>query len=270
MTDLGVVVGAGTAGLLVVGPLVVHAVLAWLGWRVALPLVLLRVPAAGEVGRPGGRCRGCGRPLGPVGLPAVSARTTCRRCGSPMALWYLAIDLACAAVAAIVAAAVGWSAALVPLLGLATGLVAVAATDLLVMRIPTRFVWTTLGALVAGAGYVAVVDGPGRRLFGLAVGAAVVGGFLLVLHVISPRSLGFGDVRLGTLVGAAVGWSAWGDDDPVLRSVQGGLNALLLAGLIGALAGGVLLVIRRRDRPFPFGPALATAGLVVSLATVGG
>ncbi|HKY68476.1 MAG TPA: A24 family peptidase, partial [Acidimicrobiales bacterium] len=195
---------------------------------------------------------------------------SCRRCGSPMARWYLAVDVACGLVGAVVAAAVGWSADLVPLLALAAGLVAVATTDLLVMRIPTRFVWATLAAVVAGAGYVAMVDGPGDRLGGLVVGAAAMGGFLLALHLISPRSLGFGDVRLGTLVGAAVGWSAWRPGHPVLGPFQGALNALLVAGLVGAIAGGVLLVIRRRDRPFPFGPALALGGLVVSLATVGG
>lgn len=270
MTGLVLALVVGAAGLLVVGPLVVHGVLAWLGWRVALPLVLGRVPSAGEVGRPAGRCRACGLRLGPTGVPAVPARPACRACGTPMARWYLAVDVACGVVGAVVVGTVGWSAALVPLLALATGLVAVATTDLLVMRIPTRFVWSTLAAVITGAGYVALVDGPGRRLAGLVVGGAVVGGFLLVLHLISPRSLGFGDVRLGTLVGAAVGWSAWRPDHAVVGSVQGAANALLLAGLVGAVAGGVLLVIRRRDRPFPFGPALALGGMVVCLATVGG
>jgi prepilin signal peptidase PulO-like enzyme (type II secretory pathway) len=51
--------------------------------------------------------------------------------------------------------------------------------------------------------------------------------------------------------------------------VQGVLNAGLVAGLVGSVVGLALLVVRRRDRPFPFGPALALGGLVVTLATAG-
>ncbi len=114
----------------------------------------------------------------------------------------------------------------------------------------------------------AVVDGPARRLVGAAVGAAAYGGFLLVMHLISPRALGFGDVRLATLVGAVVGWCAWRADHPVLTPVQGVLNAGLLAGVVGSVVGLVLLVVRRRDHPFPFGPAVAAGGVVVILAMV--
>ena len=53
-------------------------------------------------------------------------------------------------------------------------------------------------------------------------------------------------------------------------SVQGVLNAALVAGLAGSVVGLALLVVRRRDRPFPFGPALAFGGLVVTLATAAG
>jgi leader peptidase (prepilin peptidase)/N-methyltransferase len=135
------------------------------------------------------------------------------------------------------------------------------------MRIPTRFVYVTAGLVLAGAAAVAVVHGSPDRLVGAAVGAVVYGGFLLVLHLVSPRSLGFGDVRLATLIGAAVGWCAWRLDHPWLAPVQGVLNAALLAGVVGSLAGLVLMVVRGRDRPFPFGPALALGGLVVVLGT---
>jgi leader peptidase (prepilin peptidase)/N-methyltransferase len=91
---------------------------------------------------------------------------------------------------------------------------------------------------------------------------------LLVLHLISPRMLGFGDVRLATLVGLALGWCGWEATYPRLGPVQAVLNAGLLAGLIGSVAGVVLLVQRRRDRPFPFGPAVAISGALVALAVI--
>lgn len=262
---------AAVVGVTVVGPFVNHAVLHWTGWRVVLPLWLGRVPAAGELGRPRARCVRCNRPLGPDGLPALPATVRlgrCRGCGAPLARRYVAVELATGLAFAVAAAVVGWSVALVPVLALVAGLVAMSAVDLAVMRIPTRFVYATALPVAAGLGLVALVDGPARRLGGAAIGAAAFGGFLLVLHLISPRALGFGDVRLATLLGAVVGWAAWRADHPVLSPIRGVLNAGLLAGLVGSVAGLVLLLIRRRDRPFPFGPALALGGLVVALATV--
>ena len=84
-----------------------------------------------------------------------------------------------------------------------------------------------------------------------------------------PGRSGSATCGSGALVGAAAGWSAWRPDHPVLMPVQGVLNAGLVAGLVGSVVGLALLVVRRRDRPFPFGPALAVGGLVVTLATAG-
>ena len=271
MVNGALVATAAVLGTAAVGPLVNHAVVRWIGWRVVLSPWLGRVPTAAEIGRTRARCAGCGRPLAPAGLPALPAAIVagrCWGCGARLARGYVAVDLATGALFALTAAVVGWSVVLVPLLALVTGLVAMSAVDLAVMRIPTRFVYGTGAAVVVGLVLVALVDGPARRLGGAAVGAAAYGGFLLVLHLISPRALGFGDVRLSTVVGAAVGWCAWRADHPVLASVQGVLNAGLLAGLVGTVAGLVLLVARGRDRPFPFGPALAAGGLVVALGSL--
>jgi leader peptidase (prepilin peptidase) / N-methyltransferase len=271
VTGALLVVGAGVLGVAIVGPLLNHAIVRWTGWRVVLPVWLGRVPTEGELGRPRAQCVRCGRSLAPRGLPALPAIVRllrCPGCGARLARCYAAVEAATGVGFAVAAAVVGWSVVLVPVLSLVAGLVAMAAVDLAVMRIPTRFVYVSAAAVAAGLVLVAVVDGPARRLVGAGVGALAFGGFLLVLHLISPRALGFGDVRLATLLGAVVGWCAWRADHPVLTPIQGVLNAGLLAGLVGSLAGAALLVIRRRDRPFPFGPALALGGLVVALATV--
>lgn len=267
--DVVLATAAALLGVVVVGPLLNHAIVWWVGWRVVLPPCAGRVPALTEVGRPPARCARCGRPLAPAGLralPVLVVGGRCRGCGAPLARWGAAVEATTAALFAAAAAVIGWSVVLVPVLALVAGLVAVSAVDLAVMRIPTRFVYGTAAAVAVGLGLVAAVDGPPRRLAGAVVGAAVYGGLLLVLHLISPRALGFGDVRLATLLGGAVGWSAWRAEHPVLTAVQGALQAGLLAGLLGSVAGLVLLVARGRDRAFPFGPALATGGLVVTLA----
>lgn len=272
MNDVLVGAVAAAVGVVVVGPLMVDAVLRWIGWRVALPLLLGRVPARSELADARGRCRRCGATLAPAGAPAVPflvAGGRCRACREPLAGWYGLVETACGAVLGVACAVVGWSTALVPVIVLVVGLLAVSITDLAVMRIPTRFVLLTFAGLVAGMALVALTDGPVDRLAGGAIGALVFGGFLLALHLISPRSLGFGDVRLGTLVGAAAGWSAWRAEHPVLAPIQAVTSSLLLAGLIGATVGLVLLAARRRDLPFPFGPALALGGLVVCLSAIG-
>ena len=271
MTRAALVVTAAAIGVVVVGPLLNHAILQWIGWRVVLPPWLGRVPAAHELGRPRAMCGRCGRTLAVAGLPAVPATAAggrCRGCGAPLARWYTAVELITGALFALVAVVVGWSLVLVPLLTLVAGSVAMSAVDVQVMRIPTRFGSGAAGLVAARLVLVAPVDGPARRVVGAAVGAAVYGGFLLVLHLISPRALGFGDVRLATLLGATVGWCAWRSDHPVLTPIQGVLDAGLLAGLVGSLVGVILLVVRRRDRPFPFGPALAAGGVAVTLALV--
>jgi leader peptidase (prepilin peptidase) / N-methyltransferase len=269
MTDLTLAAVAAVAGVALVGPWLNYAIAWWIGWRVVLPSCLGRVPAAAEMGRPPARCWACERPLALVGvraLPATVVGGRCRRCHAGLAGRYLAVELVTGAALAATAAAVGWSAAVVPMLALAAGSVAMSAVDLRVMRIPTRFVYVTGAAVAAGLVLVAVVDGPARRLGGAAVGAAVYGGLLLVLHLVSPRALGFGDVRLATLMGAAAGWCAWRADHPVLTAVQGAVNAGLLAGLAGSVVGVVLLVVRGRNHPFPFGPAIAAGGMAVCLA----
>lgn len=271
MSDTALVVGAALAGAAVVGPALNHAIVRWVGWRVVLPPCFGRVATVPELGRPRARCAGCGRALAPAGLPAVPSAVVggrCRACGRGLAARYAVVEVVTGVLFAVVAAVVGWSVVLVPVLALVAGLVAMSAVDLAVMRIPTRFVWATAAAVVAGLALAALVDGPGRRLAGAAVGAAAYGGVLFVMHLISPRALGFGDVRLATVTGAVVGWAAWRTDHPVLAPVQGVLDAGLLAAVAGSVVGVVLLVVRRRDRPFPFGPAIAAGGLVVVLAAL--
>ena len=265
---------SAVVGGLVVGPFVVHAVVRWTGWRVAVPLLLGRVPAARRGREPpapvpavrcdpgprrpaGDRRAGRGRAVPALRGAAGAAATSLSR-------------LACALGWAAATAAVGWSPVLVPVLALVTGLIAMSVVDLAVMRIPTRFVYVTAAAVLAGAALVAVLDGPARRLAGAGVGALALGGFLLVLHLgIAPGARVRRRADRGPRWRRPRGGAHWRPDHPVLMPVQGVLNAGLVAGLVGSVVGLALLVVRRRDRPFPFGPALALGGLVVTLATAG-
>ena len=256
-----------------VGPALNHAVFRWVGWRVVVPQLLRRVPDAGELGRPVARCGTCGHPLAPAGLPVLPwalAGGSCVSCGAARPRWWAAVEAAAGASFALAAARTGWSATLLPVLPLFAGLVAMSAVDIWAMRIPTRFAHVTAGAVGAALLVATALDGDrgAGALRAAAVGAAVLGGGLLVLHLVSPRMLGFGDVRLATVAGMVVGWLAWTQDHPVLAPVREALNAALLGGLIGTVVGGVLLVARGRNDPFPFGPSLALGAAIVILAAL--
>ena len=87
-----------------------------------------------------------------------------------------------------------------------------------------------------------------------AVGAFVA---FAVLHLISPRSMGFGDVRLSFLLGLGLGYLGW--EYVVL--------GLFLGFLYGAVIGVLLIVVRLRTRNdhVPFGPFLAAGALTALL-----
>ena len=118
-------------------------------------------------------------------------------------------------------------------------------------RIPNRLV---AGGLVVLA--VAVVIGgiadrrPAASGWGALAGAAVYAGPLLALHLVSPAAIGFGDVKLGALLGAGLGAG-----HPVLAAV----------GLVAACAAAPLhrVLVRRRRGSEPFAPSMAVGAAVV-------
>jgi leader peptidase (prepilin peptidase) / N-methyltransferase len=264
-----VVLGVG-----IVGPALNHAVLRWVGWRVVMPQLLRRVPASGELGRSVARCRSCGHSLAPQrtppALPWVLAGGRCGRCGAGRPRWCAGVEVATGLTFGLAAARAGWSATLPPVLSLFAGLVAMSTVDIWAMRIPTRFAHVTafaVGVTIVGATAIDSAIATDTLPAAL-VGAAVLGGGLLVLHLISPRMLGFGDVRVATVAGLVVGWLAWTPEHPVLGPVEDALDAALLGGFVGTLVGIALLVVRRRNDPFPFGPSLAVGAAAVILASL--
>ena len=124
--------------------------------------------------------------------------------------------------------------------------------DLRERRLPDRLTLGGSAALLALVGAQTAISGDFTPLVGALAGAGALAGVLLVLHLASPQGMGFGDVKLGLLLGVLVG----------ARSVGLVLPALLIAGLLGALGGLVQMVRhRRRDVTLPFGPYLV-AGAV--------
>lgn len=157
-----------------------------------------------------------------------------------------AVIVVTAAVFAAVGARFGitWS-VIVPLI-LAAALVALSAIDLCCYRLPDPITFGAFGASLAAMAAVAPTVGGFGTLPTALAGSAGFGAVLWAAHEISPRGMGFGDVKLGFVCGLHLGWTAgafhagW---SPVVGLVAG---ALLLAGLVGVAGGLVVAWLRRR------------------------
>ncbi len=152
-----------------------------------------------------------------------------------------------------------------PLLVLVSALVAVSVIDLQLLRIPDRVTFPALAISVPLVVVVSLVrdDGPGAVRAAL-VGAVAYFVVLLVPHLVYPRGMGFGDVKLGLLMGLHLGWLGWSDLHPVAGPIQLVLYALMLGCVLGVVFGVASALATRRRGEFPFGPALAVACVVVA------
>ncbi|TYL45271.1 prepilin peptidase [Nocardioides sp. BGMRC 2183] len=134
---------------------------------------------------------------------------------------------------------------------------ALAVVDYVTWFLPSRIIWPT-AALVVTLQTVAAVAWSDWRVLGLAgLGFVAVGGYYGLLWLVSPRLMAFGDVRLGALLGLALG--------------PFGLPTLLLSVLAAAVVGALALVPLRRAgntirRHVPFGPFLLVGAVVAVVA----
>jgi leader peptidase (prepilin peptidase)/N-methyltransferase len=158
-------------------------------------------------------------------------------------------------VGGVVAASTGAHPAVAAHVVAALSLVTLSVIDLDLFLLPKRIVWPTVGAVAALLAVAAVVDGDATSLKRAAL--CGLGGFgaLLILHIISPNGMGFGDVRLAGLIGLDLGW----------LGVQQVLIGIFAGFVFAAVVGIALIVARRRKGKdaVPFGPFLALGTLFI-------
>ncbi|MEQ8839684.1 MAG: prepilin peptidase [Acidimicrobiales bacterium] len=235
----------------------------------------------------GSRCPFCEHHLGVAEVvPVVSwfvRKGRCRHCGDRITPAYPAVELATMGLWVAAAAHYGWHWTLLPPLVLVTAAVALSVIDLYTFRLPNRLVFgSTVLSLVAIMGAAFGLDRP------TAIGKALAGmllysGILFVLHLISPRSLAFGDVKFALLLGLHLGWAAgsvWVGWTPVFQLVfYVILGSFLMFGVIGLLVAVIGQRLQRDLLPdpdaegsaptrvsakaLPFGPAMAVATVAV-------
>jgi leader peptidase (prepilin peptidase)/N-methyltransferase len=199
-----------------------------------------------------------------LGVPALIARMRDERYAQVAAVRGLAwrSALVAAASGALLGGAVGIEWPLIFLLPLVPVSVALSVIDLHTHLLPTKVIWPTLAVTVVLAAVAALADDDPRAFVRAAIAGAVVLGFFHALWWVHPAGMGYGDVRLSSIVGFVLGYLGWAE---LLIGVYG---AFLVFAVLGVLRAAV-----RRDRsalrtPLPFGPFLLAG--VLAGAVLGG
>ena len=139
-----------------------------------------------------------------------------------------------------------------------------ATTDARVSRLPDRVVLPGLAVFAAVLFVASAWTGSWRWVVAALAGAAVLAVPLLLVHLVSPAGLGFGDVKYGALIGAGVG-------------VASGPAAVVLVFVLAAVVQLVVVwwrplpaqrVAGSDRRSAPLGPAMAVAAAVWVLVSV--
>ncbi|MEU9736544.1 A24 family peptidase [Streptomyces sp. NPDC048002] len=185
-------------------------------------------------------------------------RARCAECGTSYGPGVLPLSFATALVCAVLAAATGTRPELGVWLLLGPVGVLLAVVDFRVQRLPDALTLPLAGAALVLLGVVALLPEHAGEWPTALYGALALGGGYLVLFLINPAGMGFGDVKLALGTGAVLGWYGW---STLMLGTFAGF-------LLGALYGGALVVVRRAGRKtaIPFGPFLITGAFLGLLA----
>ena len=227
-----------------------------------LNVVIYRMPRHLSIVRPRSACPRCSEPIAPrENIPVLSwliLRGRCRHCREPISPRYPLIEFATATLFAGTAARVGYRADLPALLVLVAGLFALAVIDAEFLILPKRIIYMVLGLQVISLVAAATDQGQWRRLFVAAIVGAIWFVFFFTMNAVSPRALGFGDVRLSLVLGFGLGW----------LGVDYAILGFFVANLVGAVTGIALIATKRMNRrqPIPYGVFLAIGAYVAIFA----
>jgi len=204
---------------------------------------------------PRSACPSCGHRITALeNVPLVSwlaLRGKCSACGVRISARYPLVELAGGVVAGYAAWRFGISLAALGAMLYCWTLIALAAIDL-----DTQLLPDDLTLLLVWSGLAFNLGGTFAPLSSAVIGA--ISGYLFLWSVYwafkfatGKEGMGYGDFKLLAAIGAWLGWQAL----PLV---------VLLSSIVGAAVGISLMVFARhgRDRPIPFGPYLAAAGLI--------
>jgi leader peptidase (prepilin peptidase)/N-methyltransferase len=204
---------------------------------------------------PRSACPSCGHALSArENLPVISFALQggcCRHCRTPILWRYPLVELLSAALSGLTIWLMGSSFASLAALVLVWALIAMSMIDIEIQMLPDDLnlplLW--LGLLVNMSGtFVPLADAVIGAVAGYLSLWLVYWGFRLAT---GKEGIGYGDFKLLAALGAWLGWMML----PLI---------ILFASAVGALVGISLILLRlhTREKPMPFGPFLAIAGLL--------
>jgi len=226
-----------------------------------LNVVIWRVPRHESIVRPPSHCPKCDVKIANRdNIPVVSwllLRGRCRNCDTEISIRYPLIELLTGVLFAAVGARFWDSWALPAYLVLTASLIALSFIDLEHYILPNRILYPTDGAMVVLLAGASALEHDWGAYGRAAIAGVAAFAIFYVIHFVSPRGMGFGDVRLSFLLGFSLGWLGWGE-------VFGGLFA---GFLYGAVVGVLLIALKLRSRKqrIPFGPFLAAGAMTFVL-----
>jgi leader peptidase (prepilin peptidase)/N-methyltransferase len=226
-----------------------------------LNVVIHRVPRGESVVSPASRCPRCGTPIRarhnvPV-LGWLILRGRCADCGTPISARYPLVELG----TGLLFAALTWRLdrlgrlpAVPAYLWFAAIGIALALIDLELRKLPNAIVlpsYPVIAVLLTGA---AAWQHDWWPLARAGIGAAALFGFFLVLVLIAPAGMGWGDVKLAGLLGGVLAYLSWS------ALVIGGFGAFVLGAVVGVAAMSVGRAGRKTA--LPFGPFMIAGALL--------
>lgn len=207
---------------------------------------------------PRSSCPCCGHQITALeNIPVISwlaLRGKCRNCKAPISPRYPAVELLTAILSGVLVWTFGSG-----LAGLATLLFLFLLVAMTFIDIDTQLLPDDLTYPLLWAGLLVNLNGTFVPLQDAVIGAAA--GYLVLWSVYwlfklatGKEGMGYGDFKLLAALGAWLGWA-------MLPTI------ILLSSVVGAIVGISLIVFakRGRDKPIPFGPYLAAAGLIALL-----
>ena len=139
-----------------------------------------------------------------------------------------------------------------------TCLVSITVIDFQLQIIPNRIVYPTIFASVPLLALAALAGDDWERFGHAVMGATLAWLALLVIHLVSPSGMGFGDVRLSFVLGLFLGWISLGH---VFTGLFLGVLMICAVGIVLAL-----LRLKSLQEHMAFGPFLAAGSTLAVFA----
>ncbi len=205
--------------------------------------------------RPRSRCPACGHAIGALeNVPILSwlaLRGKCAHCSAPISGRYPVIEALTGLLTGFAAAYFGFDWNALGAILLIWSLIALAFIDFDTTYLPDAITLPLLwcGLLFNLAGTYTDLH---SAVVGTMAGYLALWSVYWVFKLVTGKEgMGYGDFKLLAALGAWQGWQML----PLI---------ILLSSLVGAVVGILLIILARRGRdvPIPFGPYLATAGLL--------